>query len=84
MVDDNARVLAAMDRWVADRKYTERRIRVFEGGVVQQNVLPGTNRASREPVALHACVVVQVGDDGRITRLDEYIDSAEAAIFSAW
>jgi ketosteroid isomerase-like protein len=49
----------------------------------QQHVLRGTNRASGEPVALHACVVVQVGDDGRITRLDEYIDSAEAAIFSA-
>lgn len=82
-VADNARVLEAMDRWVTDRTYTERRIRVFEGGVVQQHVLRGTNRASGEPVALHACVVVQVGDDGRITRLDEYIDSREAAIFSA-
>jgi ketosteroid isomerase-like protein len=82
-VADNARVLEAMDRWVTDRTYTDRRIRVFEGGVVQQHVLRGTNRASGEPVALHACVVVQVGEDGRIARLDEYIDSREAAVFTA-
>lgn len=82
-VADNARVLEAIDRWVTDRTYTDRRIRVFEGGIVQQHVLRGTNRASGEPVAVHACVVVQVGEDGRITRLDEYIDSREAAIFTA-
>ncbi len=81
-VADNARVLSAMDRWVADRSYAERRFRVFDGGVVQQHVLRGTNRKSGQPVTLHACVVALVGDDGRITRLDEYLDSAEAAAFS--
>ena len=82
-VADNARMLSSMDRWVADREYTDRRVHVLEDGVVQQHVLRGVNRKSGEPVTLHACVVVQVSADGRIARLDEYIDSAEAAVFTA-
>lgn len=50
----------------------------FEGGAVQQHVLRGTRVSTGEEVALHACVVIAV-EDGKITRLDEYFDSAEAA-----
>jgi ketosteroid isomerase-like protein len=77
-VADNQRVLAAMDKHVVDRKYTDRRVHVFDGGVVQQHVLRGTKRSTGEPVELKAVVVVLV-EDGKITRLDEYFDSAEAA-----
>ncbi|TWE07884.1 nuclear transport factor 2 family protein [Rudaeicoccus suwonensis] len=80
-VEQNARLLTRMAEWVADRRYTDRRIHVFEGGVVQQHVLRGTHRASGEELAMNACVVALVGEDGRITRLDEYIDSAQAARF---
>lgn len=82
-VEENARTLRAIAKRVSDRRYTERRIQLFDGGVVQQHVLRGTNVRSGEPVELHACVVVTVNDEGRITRLDEYIDSAEALRFSA-
>ena len=54
----------------------------FEGGAVQQHVLRGTRRSTGEEVALHACVVIAVDDQGRISRLDEYFDSAEAARFA--
>ena len=80
-VERNARVLEAMDRFVTDREYTDRRVTAFEGGAVQQHVLRGTRRSTGEQVALHACVVIAV-EDGRITRLDEYFDSAEAALFA--
>ena len=82
-VEENARTLRAIAKRVSDRRYTARRIQLFDGGVVQQHVLRGTNVRSGEPVELHACVVVTVNDEGRITRLDEYIDSAEALRFSA-
>jgi ketosteroid isomerase-like protein len=82
-VEQNAKVLRRISERVTDREYTERRIQLFDGGVVQQHVLRGTNVRSGEPVELHACVVVSVNEDGLITRLDEYIDSAEAARFSA-
>lgn len=78
-VERNAKLLAKMGEWVADRRYTERRIHTFPGGAVQQHVLRGTRRSTGEEVALHACVVISVNDDGLITRLDEYIDSAQAA-----
>ena len=82
-VEQNAKVLRRISERVTDREYTERRIQLFEGGVVQQHVLRGTNVRTGEPVTLHACVVVTVGEDGRIQRLDEYLDSAEAARFSS-
>ena len=80
-VAQNARLLVKMAEWVSDRRYTDRRIRVFEGGVVQQHVLRGTHRASGEELSMDACVVVLVNADGKATRLDEYIDSAQAGRF---
>lgn len=80
-VAQNGRLLEGMGRWVADRRYTERRVTAFEGGAVQQHVLRGTRVSTGEEVALHACVVITV-EDGTITRLDEYFDSAEAAQFA--
>jgi ketosteroid isomerase-like protein len=76
-VQQNMRVLAAMDRFVTNRRYEDRRFHVFDGGVVQQHVLRGIQRSSGEQVELKACVVVLV-ENGKITRLDEYFDSAEA------
>jgi ketosteroid isomerase-like protein len=81
-VERNAKVLEAMDRFVTDRRYTDRRVTAFDGGAVQQHVLRGTRRSTGEEVALHACVVIAVDDHGRISRLDEYFDSAEAALFA--
>ncbi|MGJ9422573.1 nuclear transport factor 2 family protein [Aeromicrobium sp. CF3.5] len=80
-VEQNGRLLEGMARWVSDRRYTERRVTAFEGGAVQQHVLRGTRVSTGEEVALHACAVITVVD-GQITRLDEYIDSAEAASFA--
>lgn len=77
-VAQNAKLLERMPQWVSDREYADRRFRIFEGGIVQQHTLKGTRISTGEPIALHACVVVQVNEDGRITRLDEYLDSAEA------
>lgn len=80
-VAQNGRLLEGMAKWVTDRTYDERRISAFEGGAVQQHVLRGTRVSTGEKIALHACVVITVVD-GKITRLDEYIDSAEAAQFA--
>jgi len=47
-----------------------------------QHELANIRRSTGEKVALHACVVIAVNDEGRITRLDEYFDSAEATRFA--
>jgi len=77
-VAENAQLLEAMDGWVKNRSYDERRIQVFEDGAMQQHVLRGTRAGDGEPVELHACAVITVRD-GKVTRLDEYLDSREAA-----
>ncbi len=45
----------------------------LEHGWLQRFVLRGTVRSTGKPLAAHNCVVVQVVD-GRITRIDEYVD----------
>jgi len=78
--DENARTLKGMARAFADRRYQERRLRVFPGGFVQQHVLRARRLRDGAEVSLAACLVCETAD-GRITRLDEYFDSAAVAAF---
>ncbi|WP_439814564.1 nuclear transport factor 2 family protein [Zavarzinia sp. CC-PAN008] len=60
-----------------ERRYLDIRRQVYPGGFVQQFVMTGrTNKG--EAFRWPGCMVVAVAG-GRITRLDEYLDSAGAA-----
>ena len=72
--DDNARTLGWITANLRDVRYTEVRRAATEHGFVQQHVLVATNRAGAR-IEVPACIVTTVRD-GRITRLDEYLDSA--------
>ena len=78
-VAENLETLAGFVKRISERRYRDRRVAVFDGGFVQQHVLHGV-RADGVAVTLPACIVCQVAD-GRITRLDEYFDSARVAVF---
>jgi hypothetical protein len=43
-------------------------------GWLQRIVLRGTVRSSGADLAAHNCVAVELDDDSRITRIDEYVD----------
>ena len=73
--DENLATLDGFIKAVPTRRYTGRRLDVFDGGFVQRHLLVGT-LANGKVVSLAACVVCQVKDN-RITRLDEYFDSAQ-------
>jgi uncharacterized protein len=79
--DENLRVL----KWVIDnieqRAYTEIRRQPTPTGFVQQHVMRGRLKSSGKQFALPACIVCIV-ENGRITRLDEYLDSAHVAALS--
>lgn len=77
---DNKAVLAGMVKRIRDRLYDNRRVVVFPGGFLQQHVLRGVRVHDDVAVSLPACVICAV-EDGRITRLDEYFDSARVADF---
>lgn len=78
--EDNRKTLAGMVTRIVDRLYDDRRLEVFPGGFVQQHVLRGTRKHDGVRVNLPACIVCAVVD-GKITRLDEYFDSARVAEF---
>ena len=78
--DDNARTLRGFARRISNRVYAERRLHVFDGGFVQQHELRGV-RPDGVAVRLTACIVCAV-ENGQITRLDEYFDSAQVAQFT--
>ena len=72
--DDNARTLGWITTNLRDVSYTKVKRSATEDGFVQQHVLVATNRAGAR-IEVPACIVTTVRD-GRITRLDEYLDSA--------
>jgi ketosteroid isomerase-like protein len=79
-VEQTAMVLTGMVARIKNRKYDQRRVQIFDGGFVQQHVLTGNRVFDDGPVRLPCAIICQV-EDGKITRLDEYFDSAHVAEF---
>jgi len=60
---------------------TERRYEIldrqfFDGGFVQQHILHATSRKGGS-IALRVCIVIKLGANGLITKINEYFDPAE-------
>jgi uncharacterized protein len=78
-VDENLAVLKWVVANIAEISYTEVHRQPTPSGFIQQHVLRGKVRASGKEIAIPACIVCNV-ENGRITRLDEYLDSAQTAV----
>jgi len=68
--------------WFMDAT-TERRYEIldrqfFDGGFVQQHVLHATGRNGGS-ISMRVCIVIKVGTNGLISRIDEYFDPAAIA-----
>jgi uncharacterized protein len=74
-VDENLRVLRWLVRSVSSLRYEDVRRQRTEHGFLQQHVLRGSAPNGR-PVELAACLICTVAG-GRITRLEEYFDTAQ-------
>ena len=59
-----------------DRRYEILERRLFDGGFVQQHVLHANGR-NGGLIAMRVCIVIKVGTDGLIRRIDEYFDPAQ-------
>lgn len=79
-VEQNLAVLKWVVANIRNVKYTEVRLQQTPTGFVQQHVLRG--RFKDKDIALPACIIATV-EGGRITRLDEYLDSAHTAVFAS-
>lgn len=78
--DQTATTLTGMVARIKDREYADRQLTVFPGGFVQQHVLKGKRVHDDGTVRLPCAIICRVVD-GKITRLDEYFDSARVAEF---
>ncbi|MBI1816725.1 MAG: nuclear transport factor 2 family protein [Deltaproteobacteria bacterium] len=76
-VDENLAVLGWVVKHVSNLRYEIIRRQRMDSGFVQQHVLRGT-APNGKPLEVPACLVCTV-QDGRITRLDEYLDTAHLA-----
>lgn len=75
--DENLATLAWMTKRVSGLRYeVQSRVEV-PGGVIQQHILRGTAPGG-EPLEIPACMRLFVSD-GHITRIEEYLDPAQAA-----
>jgi len=77
-VEDNLKVLGWMSGVLENRKYNILRRVAIPGGYLQQHVLTGRIVKSGADFSMPACLVVHV-EDGRIKRLEEYLDVGQAA-----
>jgi len=81
-VDQNMKVLDWFIRTLPDRNYRVTRREALSDGFLQQHVLEATLPDGTK-WAMDACVVIRI-ENGLITRLDEYLDSAQAGKLRAF
>lgn len=74
--DRALKVIRWFMRVTTTRRYEILDRQLFDGGFVQQHVLHADG-ANGESIALRVCIVIKVGDDSLITRIDEYFDPAD-------
>jgi len=77
-IDENLALLEWMVGNIAEIAYSDIRRQPTPRGFVQQHVLHGRVKSSGKAVAIAGCMVGTV-EGGQITRLDEYLDSAQIA-----
>jgi ketosteroid isomerase-like protein len=77
-VEQNLAVLGWVVANINEVAYTEVKRQATPSGFVQQHVMRGKLKSSGKEFSLPACIICEV-ENGRITRLDEYLDSAHTA-----
>ena len=70
------RVIAWFMDSTTSRRYEILDRQFFDGGFVQQHVLHAAGKDG-ESISLRVCIVIKVGANGLITKIDEYFDPAE-------
>jgi transketolase len=76
-LEDSLKVMHWMARHLLERKYTIGKRRYFADGMLQQHVLSGIT-PDGTPFRMPACIVFTM-KDGKIARLEEYLDTAQTA-----
>lgn len=72
------RVVAWFIDTTTERRYEILDRQFFDGGFVQQHILHATAHTGGS-ISMRVCLVIKLGANGLINRIDEYFDPAELA-----
>jgi ketosteroid isomerase-like protein len=72
------RVITWFINSTTDRRYEILDRQFFTGGFMQQHILHAKGRNDGS-IAMRVCIVIKLGANGLISRIDEYFDPAEMA-----
>jgi hypothetical protein len=72
------RVIFWFMKTTTERRYEILEREFFDGGFVQQHILHATSHKGGS-ISMRVCIVIKVGADGLISKIDEYFDPAEIA-----
>ena len=75
--EQTVRTVAWLHRTVPDLTWTDVAFHLTPTGWVSQTVMTGT--APGGPLRVHSCVIVTLGEGGRVTRVEEYLDPTQTA-----
>ena len=72
------RVISWFINSTTDRRYEILDRQLFDSGFVQQHILHANGRNGGS-ISMRVCMVIKLGANGLISRIDEYFDPAELA-----
>lgn len=72
------RVISWFINATTDRRYEILDRQLFDGGFVQQHILHASGRNGGS-ISMRVCIVIKLGTNGLISRIDEYFDPTEIA-----
>ncbi len=78
---DKERALRVLNWFInttTDRRYEILDRQLFDGGFVQQHIVHANGR-NGGLISMRVCIVIKVGSNGLISRIDEYFDPTEIA-----
>jgi ketosteroid isomerase-like protein len=79
--NDRAQALRVIHWFIkrtTDRRYEILDRQFFDGGFVQQHILHANGRDGGS-ISMRVCIVIKLGTNGLISRVDEYFDPTEIA-----
>jgi uncharacterized protein len=78
--EQTLRTIAWLHRTVADLAWVDVALYPTPTGFVSQTIMTGT--APGGSLHVHSCVIVTLGADGLVSRVEEYLDRAQTAVLA--
>lgn len=77
-IEQTVRGLGSVHRAMPDAQWSDVSLKTTTDGFVWQSILTGT--APGGALRLHSCLIVTLNEEGKVTRAEEYLDTAQTSV----